>query len=141
LFADVTGRGRITSDERARADELLDQVGILDVADEPVEVLSLGHGRLVELARALVGSPKLLMLDEPSSGLDREETNHMVAVVKRVLEGSHTSVVLVEHDLPMVTELVQRLVVLESGVLLADGSVADVLADPEVRRAYLGEAA
>jgi branched-chain amino acid transport system ATP-binding protein len=141
LWRDLVGLGRPRPDELDAARQLLELVGLADVADVPVEALSLGTGRLVELARALAVRPRLLMLDEPSSGLDDSETDAMVTLINRVRRERHTAVVLVEHDLDMVAATVDRLVVLESGHLIADGPVDAVLADPAVRRAYLGQQA
>jgi len=141
LWKDVLGLGWPSAAEQASVEELLALVGLTERADVPVEALSLGTGRLVELARALVGSPRLLMLDEPSSGLDDTETAGLVAILRRVAAERGTAVVLVEHDLDMVVATVGRLVVLDFGRVIADGPVADVLEDPAVRRAYLGQGA
>jgi len=137
LWKDLLGLGRPRAEENRSAGELLELVGLSDVADVPVDALSLGRGRLVELARALVGPPKLLMLDEPSSGLDDAERETLVSVLHRVRAERGTAVVLVEHDLDIVAAVVDRLVVLDFGRLIADGPVDAVLADSGVRRAYL----
>jgi branched-chain amino acid transport system ATP-binding protein len=141
LWKDLVGLGRPTPPEERRAREVLELVGLSDVADVPVESLSLGLGRLVELARALVGEPALLLLDEPSSGLDANETALLSGIIRRVREELGTAVLLVEHDLEMVGAVVDRLVVLDFGRLIADGPLADVLIDPAVRSAYLGRSA
>lgn len=138
LWKDLLGIGRPSAEERRATDALLELVGLEREADVPVEALSLGHGRLVELARALVGEPRLLMLDEPSSGLDRVERLELVSILRRVHEDRGAAIVLVEHDLEMVAAATQRLVVLDFGRLIADGTVAGVLENPEVQRAYLG---
>jgi branched-chain amino acid transport system ATP-binding protein len=122
-------------------EEVLALLGLRDVADRPVDVLSLGHARLVELGRAMMGEPRLLMLDEPSSGLDTAETEHLAEVVTQVRREQGTAVVLVEHDLHLVEEVVDRLAVLDFGRMIAVGSVGEVMADPQVRRAYLGSGA
>ncbi len=140
LWKDLLGLGRPTAAERDLAAETLALVGLEDVADAPVSTLSLGRARLVELARALVGSPMLLMLDEPSSGLDDQERRALVATMRRVRAERGTAVLLVEHDLHLVSAVVDRLVVLETGRVIADGGVAGVLAAAGVRRAYLGPA-
>ncbi len=132
--------GRPVGSEKRMVDELLDLVGLTSEADMPVEALSLGHGRLVELGRALIGEPRLLMLDEPSSGLDADERAEIVEILSRVHEERHTAVLLVEHDLALVSSVAGRLLVLDSGHLIADGETHQVLEDPEVRRAYLGRA-
>jgi ABC-type branched-subunit amino acid transport system ATPase component len=138
LWKDLLGVGRPSAEERRLTDVLLELVGLENEADVPVEALSLGHGRLVELARALVGEPRLLMLDEPSSGLDRAERAELVAILRRVREERGAAVVLVEHDLEMVAAATRRLIVLDFGRLIADGPNDAVLEDPAVRRAYLG---
>lgn len=139
-WKDIVGIGRPSVAERRASDELLGLVGLVDEADVPVEALSLGHGRLVELARALVGAPRLLMLDEPSSGLDSQERAELIEILCRVRDQRQAAVVLVEHDLDMVASIVGRLCVLEFGKLIADGPTVEVLEDPGVRRAYLGRA-
>ena len=140
LWRDLTNRARPTLAERRRVDEMLDLLGIRDVAEAPAESLSLGHGRLVELGRALMTEPKLLLLDEPSSGLDRVETLGLTLVLERVRHERQTAVLLVEHDLEMVQRAVHRLYVLDFGKLIAEGPTAAVIADAGVRRAYLGQA-
>src|SRR6202022_419668 len=102
LFFDLLNKGAPTARERASADATLELLGITDIADLPVEALSLGHGRLVELGRALATEPKLLMLDEPSSGLDRQETSALAAILTQASAERSTALLLVEHDLEMV---------------------------------------
>jgi branched-chain amino acid transport system ATP-binding protein len=138
IWKDLLGLGRPSAAERRATDSLLELVGLEAEADVPVEALSLGHGRLVELARALVGEPRLLMLDEPSSGLDREERLELLSILRRIREERGAAVLLVEHDLEMVAAAVRRLIVLDFGRLIADGTVERVLEDPDVRHAYLG---
>jgi branched-chain amino acid transport system ATP-binding protein len=113
-------------------------LGLADAAERPIEALSLGGTRLVELGRALMGQPRLLFLDEPSSGLDRTETNEMARVLVDAQREHGTAIVLIEHDIDLVQEVTDRLYVLDYGKLIASGSTADVLADPDVRAAYLG---
>jgi branched-chain amino acid transport system ATP-binding protein len=140
LWKDLLNRGAPTTDEKARADAVVNLLGIEDVADLPVEALSLGHARLVELGRALITEPRLLLLDEPSSGLDRMESLALARVLSRVQQERGTAIILVEHDLEMVQRVVTRLCVLDLGQLIADGPTATVMGDANVRRAYLGEA-
>ncbi|HEX4540627.1 MAG TPA: ABC transporter ATP-binding protein [Acidimicrobiales bacterium] len=140
LWKDLLNQGAPTTDERVRADAVLSLLGIEDVADLPVEALSLGHGRLVELGRALVTEPRLLLLDEPSSGLDRMESLALARVLGRLSQERDTAILLVEHDLEMVQRVASRLCVLDLGQLIADGPTAAVMGDAKVRRAYLGEA-
>lgn len=139
LFRDLTGRSAVTHDERERCDQALSLVGLTALADHPIEALSLGKGRLVELARALMSRPSLLFLDEPSSGLDAAETSEMATVLETVQREHGTAILLVEHDVPLVERLASRTYVLDIGRLLAAGPTAEVLSDPAVRTAYLGQ--
>ena len=104
-----------------------------------MNALGLGHCRLVELARALVAEPKILLADEPSSGLDIHETAEVAAVLRTVQRERGTAILLVEHDLAMVGEVVDRTVVMDLGSMLAEGTFDEVMADPVVRKAYLGQ--
>ncbi|HMQ24370.1 MAG TPA: ABC transporter ATP-binding protein [Acidimicrobiales bacterium] len=139
LLRDLLGRSAPSSDERSRAAATLALLGLDDVADRPVESLSLGRGRLVELGRALMIEPQLLLLDEPSSGLDHHETEDMAAVLETVRAERGTAILLVEHDVAMVREVTRRLYVLDFGQLIAEGPTAEVIGDPKVRQAYLGD--
>ena len=139
LWKDLIGRGR-TRDKVARVEELLVELGLGAVADDPIESLSQGHGRLVELGRALVQDPLLLLLDEPSSGLDTREAIGFAKVLLEVRARRRTAMLLVEHDLDFVRRVVERTYVLDFGKVIASGRVDEVMAEPVVRRAYLGEA-
>jgi branched-chain amino acid transport system ATP-binding protein len=119
----------------------MDLLGIGGLADSAAESLPLGRARLVELARALMTQPRLLFLDEPSSGLDRSETAEMAQVLRTVCDESGTAVVLIEHDVEMVAELAETVWVLDYGQLIASGPTATVFADERVRSAYLGVSA
>jgi branched-chain amino acid transport system ATP-binding protein len=138
FWRDFLNRGGPTPGELHHVQEVLDLLGLEAMADRPVDGLDLGHARLVELGRAMMGAPKLLMLDEPSSGLDTEETARLSTVLASIRSARTTAVVLVEHDLQLVESAVDRLCVLNFGRMLASGRVDEVLADTEVRRAYLG---
>ena len=137
VVRDLIGHGRPTATEVGRADEVLARLGIEDQRDRVVATLSLGTCRLVEMARALVTSPTLLLADEPSSGLDAGESDAMGALLAR-LRDEGLSIVLVEHDLELVARTCDRAVVMDLGQVIADGPVATVLADDEVHAAYLG---
>jgi branched-chain amino acid transport system ATP-binding protein len=139
LWRDLLRLSRTTPDELARADHMLDLLGIADLADKPVESLSLGRSRLVELGRALMTEPKLLLLDEPSSGLDRKETAALAARLVRISAEQGTAILLVEHDIELVQQVVTRIFVLDFGTTIASGPTDDVLTDATVRKAYLGD--
>jgi branched-chain amino acid transport system ATP-binding protein len=139
LWRDCLGLDRPTADDLESTERTLDLLGLADVADRPVESLSLGRGRLVEVGRALMTDPKLLLLDEPSSGLDRSETAELTDTLHVVQRERATSVLLVEHDVEMVQRFASRVYVLDFGTLIAEGPTEAVMTDPNVRRAYLGE--
>jgi len=139
LWKDLLGRGRPRADEVARCDEVLDLLGIGDLADEPVESLTLGKGRLVEVGRALMTDPKLLLLDEPSSGLDREETAALGRTLAGVQAAKGFAILLVEHDVEFVSGFTERTYVLDFGRVIAEGPTREILGSDAVRRAYLGD--
>ena len=139
LWKDVLFLGRPTASEQARAQEMLDLLGLSAVADRKVESLSLGIGRLVEIGRALMTEPRLVLLDEPSSGLDRHETEALGATLRSVQRERGFAILLVEHDVDFVRSLVERVFVLDFGTLIASGTKGEVFADSAVRKAYLGD--
>jgi branched-chain amino acid transport system ATP-binding protein len=122
------------------ADELLERVGIGSVANYMVGTLPTGTARLVELARALATNPRVLLLDEPSSGLNEEETGDL-AVLLRSLVDDGLAVLLVEHDMSFVMGTCETIYVLDFGQIIATGTPLEVQADPLVQAAYLGSAA
>jgi branched-chain amino acid transport system ATP-binding protein len=122
------------------ANQLLDQVGIADVADRKVDSLPTGTARLVELARALGTAPRVLLLDEPSSGLDEDETDALGRLLLE-LASSGLGVLLVEHDMSFVMGTCAYINVLDFGRIIAHGTPDEIQVDPEVQRAYLGTTA
>jgi branched-chain amino acid transport system ATP-binding protein len=141
LWRDLLNMSNPTPDEAERVDATLELVGIAHLADLSVNALGLGNCRLVELARALAAEPKILLADEPSSGLDLHETAEVAMVLRTVQRERGTAVLLVEHDLSMVADVVDRAVVMDLGSMLAEGTFDEVMADPGVRNAYLGQSA
>ncbi len=138
LWNDLLRGGRVTRAEKEQTDSTLDMLGISSIADSPVESLTLGMARLVELGRALVTQPDLLLLDEPSSGLDRRETEHMAGILRLVCSEESVAVALIEHDVQMVGDLAETVWVLDYGQLIAHGPTREVFEDEKVRSAYLG---
>ena len=119
------------------ADRLLERLGLVDVTDERVDTLPTGRARLVELARALAAGPRVLLLDEPSSGLDETETSTLGSVLQEVAaEGP--GILLVEHDMSLVMSVCEHVTVLDHGSVLARGTTQQVQTDAAVRQAYLG---
>ncbi len=138
LWKDLLGRGRPTADELRSCDVVLARLGLAELADEPIEQLSLGQGRLVEVGRALMTQPRVLLLDEPSSGLDRQETADLAATLRELQEEQGFAILLVEHDVEFVAAFTQRCYVLDFGSLIAEGRTAEVLERSIVRESYLG---
>jgi branched-chain amino acid transport system ATP-binding protein len=130
----VHAQNRIT---RAKAEQLLDFVGLSEAADMPAVGLPYGALKRLEIARALASEPKVLLLDEPAAGCNPVETEAIDAVIKAIVAQGVT-VVLVEHDMRLVMRISSRILVLDRGRLLAEGSAQQVRADPAVIAAYLG---
>jgi len=125
------------SERRQEADRLLARVGLTEQAGVFAAVLSTGSARLLELARTLAARPKVLLLDEVSSGLDSEESVRVGDLLGE-LAAEGIAVLLVEHDMDMVMSICQRIHVLDFGLLIATGTPEEIQADPRVQVAYLG---
>ena len=138
LWKDILNLAGPTTTERRRADHTLELLGLLEVADEPIESLSLGRARLVEVGRALMTEPLLLLLDEPSSGLDVHETQQLGDALRRVREERGTAFVLVEHNVEFVLALSETVAVLDFGKVLVTGTPDEIRNSSEVQAAYLG---
>jgi branched-chain amino acid transport system ATP-binding protein len=134
---------KIARSERAcreRADEILRRVGLAGDPDAPAESLAYGALRRLEIARALATEPRLLLLDEPAAGCNARETKEIDALIQGVAADGVT-VVLVEHDMRLVMNISERILVLDHGERLAEGTAAEIRANPAVIAAYLGSTA
>jgi len=125
---------------RGEARKQLARVGLLDAAQQPAASLPLGQQRLVEIARALANDPILLLLDEPAAGLRHREKAELAELLRK-LRAEGVTIVLVEHDMGFVMDIAERIVVLDFGTKIAEGSADEVRANPAVIAAYLGVAA
>ena len=142
FFADTIawpGRRRRERNRRVVVGEVLERCGLTAVKDELASSLPIGIARMVELARAIVDTPKLLLLDEPASGLDETEAVRLGEQIQAVRDHTGCAVVLVEHNAGFVMEQCDRIVVLDQGQVLAEGLPQEIQQNQAVRDAYLGE--
>jgi branched-chain amino acid transport system ATP-binding protein len=123
---------------RARALDLLAQVGMREAADRPSRELAYGDVKRVELAIALANDPRLLLMDEPTAGMAPRERNDLIALVKRLVVERKTSVLFTEHSMDVVFAFADRIIVLARGRLIADGDAATIREHPQVREVYFG---
>ncbi len=133
------GGGGVLGRSGVVADQALERLRLTRFAQTPAGLMSHGDQRLLEVAMAVAQQPRLLMLDEPTQGLSIEETDRAVEILKAMLSEGDLSVILVEHDMEVVFKLAHAITVLHRGRVIADGPPADVRANAEVQRAYLGE--
>ncbi len=131
--------GQLILDEKrlgGRVREALRQVGLVDVETQVASALPYGHQRLLEVAMSLALEPRLLILDEPTQGLANAEIDTLCAHVREI--AARITVVIIEHNMPVVLDLADWITVMERGAVLAEGPPAQIAGDPDVQRAYLG---
>lgn len=126
---------------RRAVEEIIDFMQLQDIRDEPVEVIPLGLQKRVELARALVAQPRLLILDEPMAGMNQEEKEYIARFILDARDERNVTILLIEHHMDVVTAICDRIVVLSYGEVIAQGEPKAAISDPKVVTAYLGERA
>jgi ABC-type branched-subunit amino acid transport system ATPase component len=135
----VGGSRKIRKEIGEIADGLLDDTGLAPLGDRLASEISTGHGRLVELARALARGPSLLLMDEPSSGLDASESQEFAQLLMRLVRERDLGILIVEHDMSLVLSICEWIYVLDFGRPLMNGTADEVRNSDEVRTAYLGQ--
>jgi branched-chain amino acid transport system ATP-binding protein len=125
------------TDVRGHAEHILEEVGLADVKEVTAGTLSRGHKRRLELAMCLVQNPRLLLLDEPTAGMSRADTNDTIDLLKKIGERGITKIV-IEHDMHVVFSLAHRISVLAQGTVIAEGTPDEIKGNPKVQEAYLG---
>lgn len=143
LLPEILGLSSVRAAEREaglKVEAVLDRLGLSDIAGTLVRNLPYGHRKLIDLGRALIMDLSFLLLDEPIAGLNDAEIGRLKSLLVRLRSEHKLGLLVVEHNMPFVAELCDRLVVLDLGKLIAEGAPGEVLRDPKVMASYLGEA-
>lgn len=135
----LPGYRKVEKEMDEQAMELLKVFNLEDVAHVAASNLPYGQQRRLEIARAMATEPKLLLLDEPAAGMNPNETGELMDMIRFVREKFHMTILLIEHDMKLVSGICEKLTVLNFGEVLCEGKTSDVLNDPQVVTAYLGE--
>ena len=144
LWGSIFQASHVRAEERrttVRAFEMLDFVGLAHLGGETAKNLPYGPQRRLEMARALASDPELLLLDEPTAGMNPQETADIMRLISRIRDEHGTTVLLVEHDMKVVMRISDRVTVLDHGVKIAEGEASQVRASPRVIETYLGRGA
>lgn len=142
IFSGIIKTKSFSQGERAamdKAEEILSIVGLESFANEIAANLAYGNQRKLEIARALVTNPKLLLLDEPAAGMNPIETKELVNLIRKLRNELNITIFLIEHDMSVVMNLCEKIFVLDYGVLIAEGSASEIKSNEQVIKAYLGE--
>ncbi|MFM1654617.1 ABC transporter ATP-binding protein [Brevibacillus sp. B_LB10_24] len=144
FFSTVFGLPQFLREERAikeTSEHLLEVVGLAHLRDQQAKNLPYGDQRRLEIARALAVSPKLLLLDEPAAGMNPQESIELSEMIREIRQQFNLSILLIEHDMPFVMDLCEKIQVLNYGKLIAEGTPEEIRTNPDVIKAYLGRAA